>query len=342
MTEKVHVVIGGGTSAVILIVRLIEKGEKVILIDPVDDIVDNTNGHQPTQWSFEATTSNIHNFITAEQKAIEYRQVTYPHCNSIGGNNNINAMLHNLGHMQVYDSFWPSSWNSQLIKLEEKSLDPILTTYPVSTSGILKRVLEVAKAETRYPESFVYENIPILAKNNIRWRLSSLIPTLVSSGALTIIKGCVELVVIEKGIAVAVKYRARDSNNDSTDTTDTTDSKSIQTVKPSHGGEIIICSGAFGSPRILYDSILFADAGSQQAFIQGTGQPKTILSEGLTLPLADHITIPFFLLGNWNRDWNVMEADEKTPRYPINSVHGWIFLDENGEIHNPQSNTPPR
>jgi hypothetical protein len=62
----------------------------------------------------------------------------------------------------------------------------------------------------------------------------------------------------------------------------------------------------------------------------------------------DHVILPYILLGNWYKDWSISHhpgssyQGQAGCRYPLNSVHGWIDLDDSGDPCCAGSSTIPR
>ena len=141
----------------------------------------------------------------------------------------------------------------------------------------------------------------------------------------------------------------------------------LMTVLPSDGGEIILCAGVFESPRILISSGLKASTQNSLEIAQPTA---SIIAEqerpfmegnngdggGGALPhlaaigenFQDHVILPYILIGNWYKDWSISHhpgssyQGQAGCRYPLNSVHGWIDLDDQGDPCCGGSSTIPR
>lgn len=152
----------------------------------------------------------------------------------------------------------------------------------------------------------------------------------------------------------------------------------LRTVSPSDGGEIILCAGVFESPRILISSGLKASAQDSINIVRPSGADMTAEqgrsfveskndggdhnddgdddTGGGALPhlaaigenFQDHVILPYILLANWYVDWNISHhlgssyKGRQAGRYPLNSVHGWIDLDDRGDPCCDGSSTIPR
>lgn len=129
---------------------------------------------------------------------------------------------------------------------------------------------------------------------------------------------------------------------------------------PKNNGEIVLCCGAIYSPFLLSRSIIIDEIfpihslesyGNNRVKNEDLSTFLSILSSSsspssfsfFSLPdigsrLLDHTILPYIGIGNW---WNQVKKlklqqtdiyDQETNNYPPNSIHGWIFLDKNGEI----------
>lgn len=88
-----------------------------------------------------------------------------------------------------------------------------------------------------------------------------------------------------------------------------------QDILTENGGEVILCAGCLETPRILLRSSLT--------------RPKSLIppqSECIEFPLQDHVILPLIMLriGSF---W----SNKKLP-LPGNGIHGWLYLDELGNI----------
>ena len=94
----------------------------------------------------------------------------------------------------------------------------------------------------------------------------------------------------EKLIAVGVKYFDQKSGINSQ-----------KLIRPSGGGEIILCAGAFESPRILLSSGLGGQTNVAASVNIQSSLPQTrpINLRGIGRNLQDHTMLPILCLGNW-------------------------------------------
>lgn len=81
-------------------------------------------------------------------------------------------------------------------------------------------------------------------------------------------------------------------------------------------GEVVLCAGVFGSPKILRQSFSAVGAAGGGGGVTHTG-------------FFDHTVLPFMALGNW---WSLARGLHPPPSAPScclppNSVHGWVYLD---------------
>jgi choline dehydrogenase-like flavoprotein len=157
-----------------------------------------------------------------------------------------------------------------------------------------------------------------------------------TTGTLTCLQHCtVKCVVFEGTTAVALVLTKHNPDGTTTETT----------ITPEHGGEIILCAGAFETPRILIASGLKKDAHVPAAGKKSSSPLPNLVDIGENL--QDHVVLPYMLLSNWYDGWSLFHK-EGTPgyagksAYPLNGIHGWVNLTADGTVWSEQCDAPPR
>lgn len=302
--SKTHVIVGGGTSGLVLCHQLLRAGHKVILLDKGRK-VDHSTADERTWlqkwlglnsskqlWTFEShdvyTTRQI---FTTPQRHLNNRYIEYCLGHGLGGTSNINAMMFDMGNDEVFNQYWPSNWSAKVMKRYAKEVEEIIHASEVHTSGNMEKILSTACKNKSYKAT-------VHRETGFRWRLESILKSeWMESGQLVIYHNCdVRRVIIAEGTATAVEVMDQLGQ--------------LQLIYPNNGGEIILCAGVFGSPEILQ---------------------RSLNQEQLEMPLYDHVILPYILVGNWFTGWKE-KKDNGANRYPINSVHGWIMLDSDGNV----------
>lgn len=124
-------------------------------------------------------------------------------------------------------------------------------------------------------------------------------------------------------------------------------------LRPSHGGEIVLCAGVFESPRLLRQSIIRhvtdvptvsnKDISSNKADNTGTLWDPEVF-ELLGSCLQDHLLVPLMFLST--APWSAKSVPSATSgdtvpgKGPSNGIHGWIYLNDEGhpcDLHSSQS-----
>jgi hypothetical protein len=147
---------------------------------------------------------------------------------------------------------------------------------------------------------------------------------------------------------------------------------------PESDGEIVLSSGSLSSPQLLLNSIILPEGYSLSSLHDSfntsevaqyldrlrlrapspspsasipTPQFRNFTLPGIGQSLLDHTILPFICIGNW---WNSSsslapslstDSSSAIPNpIPPNCVHGWIFLNERGDVYNPleDSSSPPK
>jgi hypothetical protein len=143
--------------------------------------------------------------------------------------------------------------------------------------------------------------------------------------------------------------------------------------EPEGGGEIVLSSGALSSPQLLSCSRILPEdfplhSLREEIDNSSFGQPSSPSSasfptaqfDRFTLPdigksLLDHPILPYICFANWwnshpqqQRTWlpfshagSSTESSSEPSPYPPNSVHGWIFLNESGDLYDPLNEISP-
>jgi choline dehydrogenase len=121
MSKKCHIVVGGGSSGIILCHKLLER-DNVILIERGPSILESLQSHRcfkvladPSLWYSSRQTNAAVLRTTIPQKHLNGQKILYQQGYGLGGTSNVNAMILTGGHRSVYDLHWPKSWNSDLI-----------------------------------------------------------------------------------------------------------------------------------------------------------------------------------------------------------------------------------
>jgi hypothetical protein len=107
-----------------------------------------------------------------------------------------------------------------------------------------------------------------------------------------------------------------------------------KSYSPLNGGEIILCAGALGSPRILINSLLKPvydkSVDGQQERVGWKSSP--VFLPGIGNNLQDHTTLPLISISNWSSSFKKNSTVVKNNSCPPNGVHGWINLDKDGNV----------
>ena len=113
--KRCHVVVGGGSSGVLLCHKLLEFDDVILIDRGSEDCYSNTASvRNPSQWPAAATRfCEAQRVCTEPQNKLGGRQLFYPQGSGIGGTSNLNAMIWTAGHPAVFDNHWPEEFNSK-------------------------------------------------------------------------------------------------------------------------------------------------------------------------------------------------------------------------------------
>lgn len=332
---------------------------------------------QAVVWCYRAfALSSTARIFTEKQSRLLNRQVCYAQGFGLGGSGGVNAMIYTLGSSLVYDKQWAKEWGSDRITDLLNNLLKYYSPTPVSTSGNAERIIRAAcgdsaaahiKAATVMDNKSVvtdyYTSIHKHGTDRINQAHLCLTAERGCKGKLTVLSNCSVLKVqfdgnIATSLLVSRKFPTAHGYR-----------WEQQSISPLDGGEIILCAGAFESPRILLASGL--SAREVETEHQPTDEhfsascPCTNTTEKLkhasappsaqqSIPnlvdigrnLQDHCVIPYMLLGNWYSRWRHLHKVDTPyyagkPAYPLNGVHGWVNLCEDGSVWSESADEPP-
>jgi hypothetical protein len=334
MTEKHIIVVGGGTAGTFLTFCLLKKGFRVTLIDEELDSPQHVSRNTSWQdyfglaaledlWTIEAEKSdNVEIFNTAPQKSLKNRVIGYPCRKGIGGNSNINAMMHGIGHEFVYDEYWPRPWSSDIVKQYEKSVDSMFFPSTLTTAGRMSNLFDhICKdASSKNASNAVVRDYLccVSSSGKKRLKLIKLLEKLPEHTfeKLMLMKGKVTHCIMNGSKIASICVNG-------------------EIMPIPENGHVVLCCGAVKSPEILHNTLT--------TFLHDAKNEKSSLSSAILelkrwtgRTALDHFILPYVCFGNWRASW------PSSVETPLNGIHGWIFLDENGDYHNNDSKIPPR
>lgn len=367
--KKKYIVIGAGPAGWSLVQEL-SKNEtiKVLIIEKGSDSSQTNDLIQldPLSWAKAAfSRGEASRYRTVPQYNLYNRVLLYPQGIGIGGSSNINAMIFTATHKAVFDHYWPSEWNSNVInRLLESCIDSF-PVYPASSAGIMRKILlrdSILEDETlrestattrcsiwdtpRNTDYFyaVQNHRRVLLSQQFTWQRNN-VQVMTHTTAVSI--------EFESDRAVGVVLRDRYGKE--------------WLERTENGGEVILCCGAFESPRLLFASGFVTESiGKFQKSDTERPQRKVRVLPSLGRSLFDHVTLPVVHVGNWWDDGAFRDSCPQVlcllftvaalvqlfvatllgfPSFaawqaPLgvvqglsdNGVHGWMLLDERGEV----------
>jgi hypothetical protein len=365
--KRKHVIIGGGSSGLAL-AKVLSACDEVAIIERGEFQLTSSSSStsaeawlniyaQHNVWCFRSFVSSVAERIcTAPQTDLLSRVVCYSQGNGGGGSGGVNAMIYTLGSMLVFDMHWPTAWNFKHIDTSMAKVLRYYQPYLLQTSGAVRALLSDGGATSNGPSIIdhkgyapsYYASINASRTDRLNQSHACFGPTLPSN--VTIMENCfVRRIDFDGTLAAGVVIQQCSSDGQVKE----------QTVRPENGGEIILCSGVFESPRILIASGLkegtqgncplqsnsrLTSFSSNKAHSGPVVDIPPIPDIGSTL--QDHIVVPYMLLANWYQGWDIFHSKGTAgyagkPAYPLNGIHGWVNLTAGGEVWDEKSGKAP-
>ena len=279
--NRTHVVVGGGTSGIVLVNLLLNAGDDVILIEQgKSDIDTHPDIRQTGRWGDAAmrpkTSETGVNMLTEPIPALQHRQLMYPQGFGLGGTSNINACIFSAGSAATFNSHWPVNWNAFHVQRWLSKAQAVLGPTRIQAAGVAANILDSAtewvgtnprRSKSSVNAEFVADDLlwapartnayltaVTAAQSSSRALLSNgLRMGSPHAGRLTLMTDTrAEFVRFDglRAVAVAVIGTAHEAAA----------STALTMVHPVGGGEIVLCCGAVLTPRLLVASGLFGAA----------------------------------------------------------------------------------
>jgi choline dehydrogenase len=289
-----YVIAGGGTAGCVLASRLSAKGASVLLLEagPADR---HPFIHIPAGFTKLSGPKVNWGYRTVPQKHLDNRELWYPQGRTLGGGSSINAMIYTRGHRTDYDR-WEASgatgWSyadvlPYFIKAESNNRfsnsyhgvnGPLTVSDPISPIEITSAFIKAAQeAGIPYNPDFngaQQEGVGYHQTTTNKGRRGSAAVSYLdparSRKNLTVVTGAqVRRIVVESACARAVEYNRQ---------------KGSPIERANANLEVIVTSGAIGSPKLLMLSGI-----GPASHLRDVGVPVTANVPGVGENLQDHL-----------------------------------------------------
>jgi choline dehydrogenase len=289
-----YVIVGGGAAGCVLASRLSVADANVLLLEagPADS---HPFIHIPAGFTKLSGPKVNWGYRTVPQKHLNNRDMWYPQGRTLGGGSSINAMIYTRGHPTDYDA-WAAAgakgWSYEDVlpyfrKAESNSRfsnryhgvdGPLAVSDPISPLKITSAFIKAAQ-ETGIPynpdfngaeqEGVGYHQTTTRNGRRGSAAVSYLRPVRGRKNLAVITSAQASRIVVEKGRAVGVEYRRNGSST-------------VERAAASQ--EIIVTSGAIGSPKLLMLSGI-----GPAAHLRQLGLPLAADIAGVGENLQDHL-----------------------------------------------------
>ena len=289
-----YVIAGGGAAGCVLAARLSAGNAKVLLIEagPPDN---HPFIHMPAGFTKLSGPRVNWGYRTVPQKHLNNRDMWYPQGRTLGGGSSINAMIYTRGHKTDYDRwaaagatgwgyedllpyFRKAESNSRFSNRYHGADGPLTVSDPISPLKITAAFIKAAQ-EAGVPynpdfngaeqEGVGYHQTTTRDGRRGSAAVSYLHPARVRKNLTVITRAQVRRILVEPERAVAVEY-LRDGSS--------------EVERANAGQEIIVTSGAIGSPKLL----MLSGIGPAD-HLRSLGIPVVADLEGVGQNLQDHL-----------------------------------------------------
>ena len=152
-----YVIVGGGTSGIILAHKLLENGKDVVMIERGSESGYGTYNEDASEWPAvslalgEATRQS-----TLPLTKLADRVLLYSQGSGVGGTSNINAAIWTAGHRSIFDRYWPASWHSNIIDELLQEIEHLIQPHMVHSTTNTRAILEQYGGQNRAGNQKLY------------------------------------------------------------------------------------------------------------------------------------------------------------------------------------------
>jgi choline dehydrogenase-like flavoprotein len=286
-----YVIAGGGSAGCVLAARLSEDGAKVLLLEAgYPD--SHPFIHVPAGFTKLSGPKVNWGYRTVPQKHLNDREMWYPQGKTLGGGSSINAMIYSRGQPQDYDGWAVPGWsyedvlpyfrkaegNRRLAGRYHGTEGPLAVSDPISPLPISATFIRAAQqAGLHYNPDFngaVQEGVgyhQTTTRNGRRGSaaVSYLNPARGRKNLTIITRALTTRILVENGRAIGVEFRRE---------------KNATVERARAAEEVIVTSGAIGSPKLLMLSGI-----GPAAHLESQGIDVVLDCPGVGENLQDHV-----------------------------------------------------
>lgn len=307
-TDFDYIIVGAGTSGCALAGSLSRKAPRarIALVEYGGDVISHPTISAPGRWPASLSVSKYdYKFMTESQPSLAQRQIMYPRGKGLGGTNLINVMLYSRGFRSDWDQM-PQGWQSEAIEPVFEALEAKLHLSEIQAGSFGEDVAATAQSlgfQRRQRSFWAEPGVTTEFHATVDSRSGRRLDLYRALGAdaenVVLLRGRAHRVLVDSdmccfGVLLCDGRR----------------------LKVSSGrGEVVLCTGAVESPKILQLSGIGPTSLLKQ---HGIDQVKALpVGEGL----KDHPLLAFPCIST---------SRPSTAELSPNSVQGWVHDVDSG------------
>ena len=152
-----YVIVGGGTSGIVLAHKLLENGKDVVMIERGSENGYGIYNEDTSEWpAVSLALGEATRHSTLPLTKLADRVLLYSQGSGVGGTSNINAAIWTAGHRSIFDRYWPASWHSNIVDELLQEIEHLIHPHMVHSTTNTRAILEQYGGQNRAGNQKLY------------------------------------------------------------------------------------------------------------------------------------------------------------------------------------------